>query len=491
MRRDRWLLAGIVAALCLLLGGQRPDRMAPACAAEPPYALVIRGVNTGPDAAWMARLAKDATVAVTQSLRLARLPYQETNDSEVANGKVDLTKPAALILPYNRALSPAEVNLITAAMDRGVALVAFHVAGEKLETRLGVKPGDFTQLQEGENLALRTDAGELPGAPASVTIAPYFRRSFTVLQPTVALASWWDLPGGADQQQPAVATSAAGAFVGFLPRSTDAPALAGLLRAILGHVAPRMVSTTLPRSTSQLGPIGPHSSLAAMMNLWRGRPEGAEPEAWEYAKQAEGLLWKVTNLVAGGLTAEAESTARQARELAIKAYWASFYSPSPDIRGVWACPWPQEGARSWDTAMTRLAQAHFNVVFPYVASAGVAYYPSAVLPRVAGDSTDYLQAAVSAGQANGVEVHARLIAREALFASRETKSALAAQHPPRPQQPGEDHRLALPHRPTQSGATGRRRHRDRHALPGAGHPARLLPLRRHRHVRLHAVPDGV
>ena len=376
-------------------------------------------------------------------------------------------------------------------MDRGVALVAFHVAGEKLETRLGVKPGDFTQLQEGEKLALRSETPELPGAPASVTIAPYFRRSFTVLQPTVALASWWDLPGGADQQAPAVATSAAGAFVGFLPRSTDAPALAGLLRAILGHVAPRMVSTTLPRSTSQLGPIGPHSSLAAMMNLWRGRPEGAEPEAWEYAKQAEGLLWKVTNLVAGGQTTEAETAARQARELGIKAYWASFYSPSPDIRGVWACPWPQEGARSWDTAMARLAQAHFNVVFPYVASAGVAYYPSAVLPRVAGDSTDYLQAVVSAGQGEWRRGACPADRPRGSLRLQRDQECLRRSAPARAQQPGKDHRLALPHRPAQPGATGRRRHGNRHALRGAGDPARLLPLRRHRHMRLYAVPDGV
>jgi uncharacterized lipoprotein YddW (UPF0748 family) len=63
-----------------------------------------------------------------------------------------------------------------------------------------------------------------------------------------------------------------------------------------------------------------------------------------------------------------------------------------------------------------------------MASAGVAYYPSAVLPRAEeAENYDYLRAAVTAGQAHGIEVHARLLALSCLFASPAQKSALAAQ----------------------------------------------------------------
>jgi len=77
--------------------------------------------------------------------------------------------------------------------------------------------------------------------------------------------------------------------------------------------------------------------------------------------------------------------------------------------------------------MARLARANFNVVFPYVASAGVAYYPSAILPRADRGDWDYLQAAVNAAQAAGLEIHPRMLVMQALFAPRAVKDNLAAQ----------------------------------------------------------------
>ncbi len=418
------LLGALIAALL----GREPGLTGAGAAEEPPpaYVLVIRGVNLGPDAAWMARLAKEASEAVISALQQAKLPYRETTDSEIAHGWVDPAQAAALIAPYNRAMTPAEVNLISNAMDRGVALIAFHIAGERLETRLGVKTGDFAQVAEGTKLRLRPDTVSLVGAPAAMTASPVFVRGFAPLDESIKIVGWWE-GDSADEARPAVALSESGCFLGFVPRAADGPALSGLLVSILGQVAPRVVSKALPGSAAELGPVGPYASLAALMNVWRARMEGAEPEAWEYAKQSEAALWKVRNLNDSAQTAQAQALVKQARDLATRAYWASFYSRVPEIRGAWACPWPQAGARGWDQAMARLAQANFNVVFPYVASAGVAYYPSGVLPRAAEGQMDYLQAAVTAGQAAGIEVHPRLLALQCLFTPKTQKTALAAQ----------------------------------------------------------------
>ena len=95
-----------------------------------------------------------------------------------------------------------------------------------------------------------------------------------------------------------------------------------------------------------------------------------------------------------------------------------------EIRGVWT---PPRVAPDWETAVARLAAAHFNVIFPYVCSAGVAYYPSAVLPRDAATTSDCLGEAVRAAQRQGVELHPRLLALQCLFATPEVKAALTAQ----------------------------------------------------------------
>ncbi len=427
--RRRW---PVLAVLGLALVGTAAWRChwgaTPVCAAPgaPGYILVIRGVNVGPDAAWMTRIARDADEAVQRALRRVGLPFQTTTDTEVANGRVDPRQAAAIILPYNRALSPAEVNLLSAAMDQGAALIAFHVAGDQLESRLGVKTGGYAQLEEGTRAILRPDTVSLVGAPPAMTLAPYFQRSFTLVGEGASIAGWWETPGGGEPQ-PALALTDSGCFLAFVPRSNDVPALSAVLWAILGRVAPRVVSQTLPRTVKELGPIGRYACLADLMNAWRARPEGAEPEAWDYAKRAEAALWRVSEFMAQGKMEEAETQVKQATDLATRSYWAAYSSPAPEIRGVWGYPWPQDGARSWDAAMARLAKAHFNVVFPYMATAGAAYYPSGVLPRAAQGDCDYLQAAVTAGKANGLEVHPRLIALQCLFTAKSVKSALAAQ----------------------------------------------------------------
>jgi uncharacterized lipoprotein YddW (UPF0748 family) len=187
-------------------------------------------------------------------------------------------------------------------------------------------------------------------------------------------------------------------------------------------------SAALPRTAGALGPVGPFPSLAAMLTAWRSGAGGTEPAAWRYAQQAEAALRPVGDLVSAGEVTQAEAQVKQARDLSAKAYWSSFHSRSPEIRGIWAYPWPEEGGHDWDSAMARLAQAHFNIIFPYMASAGVAYYPSAVLPRAQeAEDCDYLRAAVTAGRAHGIEVHARILALSCLFASPAQKSALAAQ----------------------------------------------------------------
>ena len=96
-----------------------------------------------------------------------------------------------------------------------------------------------------------------------------------------------------------------------------------------------------------------------------------------------------------------------------------------ELRGVWAHYY---GIPNWEQTIRNLHQANFNAVFPYMCSAGVAYYPSHILPvSKKADSHDYLAEATRAGQKYGVQIHARMLVLEALFASEQTKARLAAQ----------------------------------------------------------------
>ncbi len=97
-------------------------------------------------------------------------------------------------------------------------------------------------------------------------------------------------------------------------------------------------------------------------------------------------------------------------------------APARELRGVWSS---YQVPPDWDTAMQKLSAAHFNAVFPYVCSPGVAYYHSKVLPisQYAQDY-DHLAEAVAAGRRYGIGVHARILALELLFATDATKAEM-------------------------------------------------------------------
>lgn len=390
-----------------------------------PFVLVVKGTNLGPGGEAYAGDMNDAYQAVTEALTTAEIPWRGSSDGALAQGLEDLTQPAAIALPYNRALSPAEINLLTRAAAKGKPLLVFLTTADPIFNLLGIAPGATERVRSTSvtgPLDLRCDTQNLPGAPASLTVNASFFRTCTRLEDRCALAAWRAPTGAVTDPPLALTLNENGLYFAFAPAPGTAPALASLLWAALGEAAPEVVSEALPRGPQQLGPIGRYASLAAMTDAWRALPEGVDPAAWVLAKQASDLLYQVPALTSAGKFAPALVAVGQARRAAQQAYWTAYASPSPEVRAVWAYP---SASPSWDAALAQLAAAHFNVVLPYVASAGAAWYPSALLPRAPDSTKDVLAEAAAAAQRHRIELHPRVLALEALFSSKEVKASLA------------------------------------------------------------------
>jgi uncharacterized lipoprotein YddW (UPF0748 family) len=76
------------------------------------------------------------------------------------------------------------------------------------------------------------------------------------------------------------------------------------------------------------------------------------------------------------------------------------YHFQAEARGVWLSPSPEI---NWDSTMMKLNSAGFNMVFPFMCSSGMAYYPSDFLP-MKGDR-DELALCLDAAHRYGIEVH--------------------------------------------------------------------------------------
>ncbi|MGD9497858.1 MAG: hypothetical protein AB7Y46_16265, partial [Armatimonadota bacterium] len=405
------LLAG---GVVLAVSGEVP-------AAQVPTVAVVHGDllgGAGPDTALIAR---ERYEAVLRALEAAGVPYRETSDSMVASWGLP-TVPVA-ILPYSRAISDEELRHLRAFVARPAHLIVFYTCHEELAAELGAQLGPVTREGfPGEFFAIRPPDGRLLGQPQSLQ---FDARTVRPLRATTGrLMGVWHSVTGRSTARGALVVSERGAVVGAPPSLQSKADLVLLLRALIGHYVPEMWTALAPRDPRTIGPIGRYDSLAEFNTALRAS-QGAHLEgARGDVREALRLLVSIADLLMQGRQAEAIAASKQARELGQRAWYRSYPSYSPEMRGVWAASTVDGG---WEQAMQHLAAAHFNMCFPYMASGAAAYYPSAQMPRCANSQGDPLAEAIRAGRAHGVQVHPRILGFSTMGASAELKERLKAQ----------------------------------------------------------------
>ena len=97
-------------------------------APEVPTVAVITGDLLGGGGPQVAQLARARRDAVTRALDKAGIPYQLTADTTVA--KSGLPDVPVAILPYNRAISNAELQHLRAFLARPGYLIVFYSTGK-------------------------------------------------------------------------------------------------------------------------------------------------------------------------------------------------------------------------------------------------------------------------------------------------------------------------------------------------------------------------
>jgi uncharacterized lipoprotein YddW (UPF0748 family) len=182
------------------------------------------------------------------------------------------------------------------------------------------------------------------------------------------------------------------------------------------------------RAAPPNGAIGHYPSLQALESSLLDRARRGEPldRALDDAEVALELDATSQELADRGRLAEAAAAHEESLSRATRALYRSFCSKPGELRGVWT---GYSGRPTWRDTCRRLAAAHFNAVYPWMLSAGAAFYPSKILPvhDSVRDHGDYLAEAVAAAHANGLEIHARVLALFLYRAAPDTRAALQEQ----------------------------------------------------------------
>ena len=369
-----------------------------------PPVVVIEGDILGQGAEYMRPEAQQHARTMCGALKAARVPYATTRDSVVA--KQGLPPARVAILPYNRAIPDDELGRLTTFLKAGGKIIVCFLAPQELLGAIGVRGNAIIRRSKRDPFtAMTLEPTGLPGMPQRVAQASDRIRGSAPLSGARVMGHW--VPQEPSATHPAVILSPTGAFISHvLLDSGDRRAQAQLIRALCAYFAPEIWRDCIPRSPEDIRPLGNYRSLGHMQRCLADRQRAGEDVSVPMGAVAGvvAALSKAQQALAAGQVNEAAQMATQAEALAQRAYWMSYPSPSGELRGVWACNSVPGG---WPQAIKTLRAANLNAVFPYVSSAGVAWFNSDYLPR-ASDADD-LAAATSAGRQYGIPVHARTL----------------------------------------------------------------------------------
>jgi len=265
--------------------------------------------------------------------------------------------------------SKYELETLKAFRRRGGKLVVFHSSSPQLAELMGVKPvGYRAAAYPGEFSRMDFSVKGHTGLPANIRqTSTVLHRARPIPGRSAVLATWSDR-NGRSTGEPAWIVSDAGFWMTHvLMADGDEDMKARLLGAIVGSV---------------------------------------EPGAWSLSAH----IARRTS-AAKSFRAYAEKQVRKAGE--IHAVW--------DHSGCGLYP------GNWPRTMKILKGARVTDVFVNVAGAGFAHYPSAILPRskTFQQEGDQLAAAVAAGHAQGIRVHAWMLCFSATRGGPDTLSSFA------------------------------------------------------------------
>jgi uncharacterized lipoprotein YddW (UPF0748 family) len=325
------------------------------------------------------------------------------DDADVVRG--GLGKRRVAILAYHPRLDDAAADALAKFVQAGGKLLACYHLPQGLARTLGFDQLKYVAEKEaGQFAEMRFQADDVPGLPKSVRQASW---NITAARPAGqnarVIGRWFD-KAGQPTGQPALLLSDRGAFFTHILLPDDRAGKEQLLAAILGRLDPSLWPAMAESQLAAAGRVGHCQDLDALDRFVRA---GKLPEAVSRLEAGTAMTRTAGKDLEQKLYPQAAEAARQAHEALAAAYLEAQPSPRREARGFWNHSGTGAYPGDWDRTAKELSRGGFNMVFPNMLWAGVAHYPSDVLPRSETFARwgDQLAQCVAAAHAHGIEVH--------------------------------------------------------------------------------------
>ncbi len=346
---------------------------------------------------------RETAANMAQMLAELGLGADTIEDADVVRG--GLGKRRVVILPYHPRLDDAPADALAKFVQSGGKLLACFTLPQGLARTLGFDRLQYVaQKEAGQFAEMRFEADDVPGLPKSVRQASW---NITTAQPAGqnarVIGRWFD-QAGHPAGLPALLLSDRGAFLTHILLTDDRAGKEQLLAAILGRLDPPLWREMAESQVARAGRVGHCQDLDALGRFVRA---GKLPEAVSRLEAGTAMTRTAGKDLEQKLYPQAAEAARQAHAALASAYLEAQPSPPREARGFWNHSGTGAYPGDWDRTAKELSHAGFNMVFPNMLWAGVAHYPSDVLPRSETFARwgDQLAQCVAAAHAHGIEVH--------------------------------------------------------------------------------------
>ena len=324
---------------------------------------------------------------------------------EASLSKAHLKSRRLIILPLNSKVSTRTTGLLKDFVADGGKLFVTYNLADRVAPLLGVRQTDWLKDDPpGRFSTIQLNVPEIPDMPTSVRQASW---NITVAEPTIPqtkIIGYWHDATGKSTGLPALFMSETGVFFSHIFLPDDIQTKAQLLAALLGHLVPEFRQTLAKRAIETIITVGHTKNLEKLEQFVQ---QGGVPEAIQVLKTGNDLMKQARDAYEAKNYNTAITTARASREAFSKAYFLSHTSIEKEGRAVWNHSGLGAYPGDWNRSAKELAAAGINMIFPNMAWAGVAHYPSEVLPQSKTFSQygDQLAQCVAAARKHGLEVH--------------------------------------------------------------------------------------
>jgi len=349
-------------------------------------------------------IARKTARQVSAWLRLNGVAHGFVTDEAVSAGVLKTARVA--VLPYNPAPPARELKALGAFLKRGGQLIVCYGNSPELAQMMHLKLGPYLRAEAPG----RWSSWVFPEPAAWHVPARVLQESENLLSvypadDTARVIAWWENRFGTRQNQPAWVASPQGLWMSHVLLSDDATRKQDMLLGLLGHYDPDLWPQAAHQTLYRAGCIASAPDFRSARELVILPAAVRVPELLERADRLHADLLK---LFEAGRYADMVNLRHELDQALTEAYAVGQQPRAGEFRGVWEHDGLGWYPGDWDRTCRELAAAGINTIVPNMLWAGLAHYPSDVLPR----STtflhygDQLAAALKAARQNGLQCHA-------------------------------------------------------------------------------------